>query len=102
MRFGGGELGGKANGLVFFKAMLDAELDPASFPEIEVSVPPFAVIGTELFDELLTASGLGEIAFDQKTDAEVARGFQVAPLPDRLGSGFRARLPEAHAPVEIR
>ena len=46
-KIGVGEIGGKASGLVFFQDMLEAEYDPAAFPDVEVRVPAFVVLATD-------------------------------------------------------
>ena len=38
---GDGGIGGKAQGLVFFRSMLEAEYEPERFPGIEVGVCPY-------------------------------------------------------------
>ena len=50
VRIGRGALGGKADGLVFFSDMLAAEYRPERFAGLEVAVPSFAVLSTEVFD----------------------------------------------------
>ena len=83
-RLGEGELGGKAQGLVFFNQMLGAEWDPSRFPEIEVVVPPFAVITTDVFDEFLKRNDLTDTDWAALSDDEIASRFQASPLPPRL------------------
>ena len=83
-RIGNGDLGGKANGLVFFKDMLVAEYDPGQFPQIEVGVPTFAVICTDFFDAFMQANDLYELAMSDSSDEEMARAFQRASLPREL------------------
>ena len=53
VKIGGGSLGGKGRGLGFANAMLQ-RLDLSSeFPDVEISVPRSAVIGTDVFREFL-------------------------------------------------
>ena len=47
LRIGRGELGGKANGLVFFRDMLAAEYPVDRFPQLPVAVPA-SVAGAEV------------------------------------------------------
>jgi len=102
LRIGGGELGGKANGLVFFNAMLSAEFNCSNFPGIQASVPPFAVIGTDVFDEFLAKSGLDAVSLAGRSDAEIATTFQRANLPDWLASELRTLLDLTDRPLALR
>ena len=102
LRIGEGEIGGKANGLVFFRAMLEAEFDPSRFPEIDAGVPPFAVIATGVFDAFLEANGLWDLALSGRPDEEIARGFQEASLSRGVEDELAALLEVASAPLAIR
>jgi phosphoenolpyruvate synthase/pyruvate phosphate dikinase len=102
LRLGTGELGGKAAGLVFFNAMLAAEFDPAKFPRIDVGVPPFAVVGTDAFDELVGRVGLDETALAAASDPEIAAAFQAVSLPETLVAGLRELLEVTDRPLAVR
>src|SRR5881397_812685 len=82
-RLGGGEIGGKAQGLVFFHSMIEAEYERARLPGIEVSVPPFAVVTTEIFDAFLSQAPLCDLPCEALPDHAIARAFQQTPLPDQ-------------------
>ena len=51
-QIGSGSIGGKASGLVFIKDLLGDQIDPASFPDVEINVPTMAVIATNCFDRV--------------------------------------------------
>lgn len=102
LRIGGGELGGKANGLVFFNAMLAAEFDPAKFPEIETAVPAFAVLGTDVFDEFVARTGLDVTALAEWPDDRIATAFQRVALPEPAVSAVRALLEITDRPLAVR
>ena len=102
LRLGNGEIGGKAQGLVFFSTMLEAEYDPARLPEIEVTVPPFAVLTTSVFDEFVAQAALRDLNFDKLTDHEIALAFQDAPLPARAVTFLTSLVEEVGAPLAVR
>ena len=52
-QIGSGAIGGKASGLVFIKDLLAKQIDPTSFPDVEINVPTMAVIATDCFDEFI-------------------------------------------------
>ena len=102
MRIGEGEIGGKANGLVFFKAMLEAEFDPSRFPEIATSVPPFAVLATGVFDAFMEGNGLYDLALSERPDEEIAQEFQNGTVPEAVVGELAALLDVARSPLAIR
>ncbi len=102
LRIGGGELGGKANGLVFFSAMLEAEVDPANFPELEIRVPAFAVVGTDFFDQFVASTGLDANTLSDWPDEKIAGAFQAIALPEALVSGVRGLLEITDCPLAVR
>ncbi len=82
---GGGDLGGKARGLVFFDEMLEAEFDASRFAKLSVRVPRFAVVTTELFAAFVRENGLTGLATDDVPDSEIAEAFQRGELNGRSG-----------------
>lgn len=102
VRIGSGEIGGKANGLVFFRDMLEAEFPGEKFPGIEVAVPAFAVLTTDVFDAFTAEHGLASIAREGRTDAEIAAAFQAAPLPREVSETFAALLADVRVPLAVR
>ena len=101
-RLGNGELGGKAQGLVFFNQMLESEYDPSRFPQVEVVVPAFAVVSTDVFDEFLDCNALGHIRFSELSDEEIASRFQAAELPPRLVAFLTELIQEVSEPLAVR
>lgn len=102
LRLGNGEIGGKAQGLVFFATMLEAEYDPARMPEIEVTVPPFAVLTTSVFEAFVAQPSLRDLNFDQLTDHEIAMAFQSTPLPADAEAFLAALVSEVRVPLAVR
>ncbi len=101
-QIGSGSLGGKARGLVLIKDLLAAQIDPDSFPDIEISVPTMAVIATDCFDQFMLQNRLFDLPFAEMPDARIAHAFQKADLPVELLGDLRALTVQVKTPLAIR
>jgi hypothetical protein len=101
-RIGGGELGGKASGLVFIKDLLAQAVDASDFPGFAVSVPTMAVIATDCFDEFIQRNRLNELPFEELPDGRIGHAFQRADLPVELLGDLRALSLQVKTPLAIR
>jgi hypothetical protein len=101
-QIGSGSLGGKARGLVLIKDLLAAEIDPGSFPSVEINVPNMAVIATDCFDQFIAQNGLSGLKFAEMPDARIAHAFQKADLPMELLGDLRALTVQVKTPLAIR
>ncbi len=101
-QIGTGSLGGKASGLVFMKDLLAQQINPASFPNVEISVPTMAVIATDCFDQFVTQNHLGDLTLEDMPDARIAHAFQKADLPMELLGDLRALTLQVKTPLAIR
>ncbi len=101
-RMGTGALGGKASGLSFIKDFLAQGVDPADFPDVEISVPTMAVIATDFFDQLVAQNHLDRLDFDAMSDDHIAHAFQHADLPVELLGDLRALTLQVKTPLAIR
>ena len=101
-QIGAGQLGGKANGLVFIKDLLAAQINPKQFPDMEISVPTMAVIATDCFDQFIGQNHLAELPFDEMTDDRIAHAFQKADMPMELLGDLRALTVQVKTPLAIR
>lgn len=101
-QIGTGSLGGKASGLVFIKDLLAQEINPASFPNIEISVPTMAVIATDSFDQFIAQNHLADLPFEDMPDSRIAHAFQQADLPMELLGDLRALILQVQTPLAIR
>jgi len=101
-QIGTGQLGGKANGLVFIKDLLPSHIDPNRFPNIEVSVPTMAVIATDCFDQFMSLNRLAELPFEEMADDRIAHAFQKADLPMELLGDLRALTMQVKTPLAVR
>lgn len=99
---GGGEVGGKAEGLASVRNVLHSELDPASFPEIQVEIPSMVVICTDIFDAFMEQNRLYDVAFSDLPDDRIAHTFQRADLPFEVLGDLRSIVEQVHTPLAIR
>lgn len=101
-RIGGGQLGGKARGLVQIRDLLAAELPASRFPGLEVFVPKMAVLGTDIFDAFIQRNDLSDIAFSESADDRIGQAFMRAQLPTEIVGDLRALVEEVRTPLAIR
>jgi hypothetical protein len=101
-RIGDGELGGKAQGLILTRDLLASQLEPSSYPGIEVYVPKMVVLATDLFDAFIARNGLAEIALSELADDRIAQAFMQAEFPTEAVGDLRALVQGVHSPLAVR
>ncbi len=101
-RIGSGSLGGKARGLAFVNLLLDEYDVRHRFPEVEIAVPPSAVVATDAFDRFLEDNGLRSFAIECEDDAAIERRFLEAPLPDDTVRDLESFLELIRYPLAVR
>ena len=101
-QIGSGSLGGKASGLVFIKDLLAKQIDPDSFPDVDINVPTMAVIATDCFDQFIAQNRLAELPFEEMPDDRIAHAFQKGDLPVELLGDLRALIVQVKTPLAIR
>ena len=74
-RIGGGSLGGKARGLGFVNYLLTEHQVRERFREVQISVPPSVVLGTDVFDEFLERNDLRDLTSNVTDEQEIGRRF---------------------------
>jgi hypothetical protein len=99
---GGGELGGKAQGLVFVRDALRSELDRSKFADISIGIPPLAVICSDVFDRFMQHKHLNEVVNSGLSDSRLAYEFQRADLPFEILGDLRAIVDQVHTPLAVR
>jgi hypothetical protein len=99
---GTGELGGKAQGLVRIARDVLADLSEDEFPDFSVRVPPFAVLGTDVFRQFVTANDLVDLGLSDLPDDRIAHAFQRANLPAHLLGELRRLVASAPGPLAVR
>ncbi|MDA3838857.1 MAG: hypothetical protein PF574_07745 [Candidatus Delongbacteria bacterium] len=98
---GEGELGGKASSLKFFDDILK-ESDFTEFDEIQIDIPTFTVLRTDVFDDFMTQNDLYDIAYSDSSDDEIALAFQNASLPFSVLGDLRELISKVNVPLAIR
>jgi len=99
---GTGEIGGKAHGLVFINEILKKEISKEEFAQIDVHIPRFTVLRTNIFDAFMKQNDLFEIAYSDLPDDRIAHAFQKASLPFPILGDLRALVTEVKIPLAVR
>ncbi|HLA68142.1 MAG TPA: PEP/pyruvate-binding domain-containing protein [Bacteroidota bacterium] len=100
---GSGSVGGKALGLEMFQTVLEQHADlRAKFPEVEISIPRLAVIGTDHFTAFMDRNRLRDVADSSEPDEKIIREFLKADLPAELVGDLRALIEGVRTPLAIR
>jgi CheY-like chemotaxis protein len=101
-RIGGGSLGGKARGLGFVNYLLSEHQVRDRFGDVQITVPPSVVIGTDVFDEFLEMNGLRDFVVNADDEQEVGRRFMASDLPDAVMRDLAALLDILRYPIAVR
>lgn len=99
---GSGELGGKAQGLVFINEILKSEFSTEDFPGIKVNIPAMVIIPTDVFDVFMKRNDLYEVAYSSLPDDRIAYAFQKAELPFEILGDLRKLISKVNSPLAIR
>ena len=101
-RIGSGGIGGKAAGLLRIQRQLAASLPAGRSAGINVAIPRFVVIATDVFDAFLARNRLHAVLAEQLPDDQLAHAFQKAELPSEILGDLRALVAEVHEPLAVR
>jgi hypothetical protein len=101
-RIGGGSLGGKARGLGFVNYLLSEHQVRERFRDVQISVPPCVVFGTDVFDEFLERNDLRDFAINVSDEQEVSRRFLASDLPDAVMRDLASLLDAISYPLAVR
>lgn len=99
---GTGDIGGKAQGLIFLTNLLLSSDQITDITEITVGVPNTTVICTDVFDAFLKGNTLYDIAYSDSTDDQIAHAFQNAELPFNILGDLQALIGQIYTPLAIR
>jgi hypothetical protein len=103
IKIGRGSLGGKARGLAFAATLLKQHPDlAAKRGEVDVRIPRTVVISTEGFETFVSENRLRDYATREAPDAEIARAFLEARLPDWLTRDLTVFLEHTTCPLAVR
>jgi CheY-like chemotaxis protein len=102
-RIGGGSLGGKARGLGFVNTLINDYNVRNTFENVEISVPPAVVIGTEVFDRFIDDNNLRSFALNCNDDAEITKRFlEAEKFPEDILGDLAAFIRLIHSPLAVR
>ncbi len=104
-RLGGGELGGKAHGLMQAAAVLARRGADLERIGLAVDVPALVVVATGAFDAFVERNGLRplvETAEHEPADDAIRSAFQQASVPAELAGDLAALAGEARIPLAVR
>jgi hypothetical protein len=101
-QIGTGSLGGKASGLVLIRDLLAKQIEPDSFPDVDINVPTMAVIATDCFDQFIAQNRLADLPLEEMPDDRIAHAFQQGNLPVELLGDLRALIVQVKTPLAIR
>jgi CheY-like chemotaxis protein len=102
-RIGGGSLGGKARGLGFVNTLINDYNVRNTFENVEISVPPAAVIGTEVFDRFIDDNNLRSFALNCTDDEEITKRFlEAEKFPEDILGDLAAFIRLIHSPIAVR
>ncbi|MGA2624135.1 MAG: PEP/pyruvate-binding domain-containing protein [Bacteroidota bacterium] len=99
---GAGSIGGKARGLVSINDIIAAEFNAEKPVQIEISIPTFTVVRTDVFDAFIERNRLRELSEGEQPDDVVAQEFQRASLPAEVLGDLRALVEQVRTPLAIR
>lgn len=99
---GGGEIGGKAKGLLTINEILRSSPDSKLFEEFDVNVPNLCILRTKVFEAFLERNDLYKIALSDLPDERIAHAFQKADLPFEILGDLRSLISQVHSPLAIR
>ncbi len=102
VRIGGGSIGGKARGLAFLTAHKRRFDFSQKYPEIQVSVPQFAVVATDIYDRFLDLNKLNVKALDAETNEEIDDLFRKAVFPGNFTDQLHSYLGHHAGPLAVR
>jgi len=101
-RLGEGSLGGKGRGLAFLNALLVTMEFEKQFPDVRISLPATAVIGTNEYDDFVTRNHINEQTLEEQTDAQIDELFLSGQLADGLAHKLWIFLDLIRYPLAIR
>ena len=102
-RIGGGSLGGKARGLGFVNTLINDYNVRNTFENVEISVPPAIVIGTEVFDRFIDDNNLRSFSLNCNDDAEITKRFlEAEKFPEDILGDLAAFVRLIHSPLAVR
>lgn len=101
-RIGGGDLGGKASGLLALREQVVGRLGASACEGIRVDVPRLTVLATDVFQSFLRLNDLHRVDWDEVSDRRIAARFQAANLPAAWIGDLRSLTEWVQQPLAVR
>ena len=101
IRLAEGSLGGKGRGLAFLNALLVTMEFEKQFPEVNISLPSTAIIGTSEFDSFIAHNKIGE-GIIKKSDKEIQKIFINGKLYSELTKKLKIYIKKVTSPIAVR
>ena len=105
LRIGSGSLGGKGRSLAFFHSFLTTANINSKFSDVEIRVPPCAVVGTSVFDEFMQDEKLLALAYADTSnidDIYIANEFLKVELPESIYEDIKSFSDKIDYPLAVR
>lgn len=102
VRIGGGSIGGKARGLAFLTAHMRRFDFSQKYDQINVDVPSFAVIATDIYDRFLDLNKLRLKALAADSNEEIDELFRSAVFPGIFMEQLHSYLGHHAGPLAVR
>jgi CheY-like chemotaxis protein len=102
VRIGSGSLGGKARGLAFMNTVLNRYGITNHLPDVEIRVPPTAVVATDVFDGFMQQGDLRSRVLADISDEEVVRLVLGRKLPSDIYADLQTFLQQVSYPLAVR
>jgi hypothetical protein len=99
---GEGALGGKASGLLLIKEIIKNKISKSKYENLEICVPNFIVLRTDVFDNFVKRNNLIEKALTLEDDKSIALQFQKGTLPVEIVGELRTLVQNFNTPLAIR
>lgn len=104
-KIGNGRVGGKAQGLIFIKDVLENNSSLEEFRKegIKINIPKMVILTTEVFDDFMKENNLFETAYSETSeDSQIGIEFQKASFPVEYIGALRAIVSKINNPLAIR
>jgi CheY-like chemotaxis protein len=102
VRLAPGSLGGKGRGLAFLNALLYSLDFGSRFPDVDITLPLTAIVGTDEFDRFLEHNGISAADLADLPDEDVRARFLAGDLSPDLVDRLAALVDSVRRPLAVR
>lgn len=97
-----GALGGKGRGIAFINTLIYNFDLSVIFPEINITCPKTAIIGTDEFDIFIEKNKLMQVIFEESDYHTIKENFVKAELTSKLIKNLKTVLEKTDKPLAVR